>query len=56
MKFLTLDSLVLVSVVIITELFWLGKAGLIWLVTGYALVVALQFAPLLIYKEGIDNG
>lgn len=56
MKFLILDSLVLVFVVIITELFWLGKAGLIWLVTGYALVVALQIIPLLVSKEEINHG
>ncbi|UCH42960.1 MAG: hypothetical protein JSW16_09185 [Dehalococcoidales bacterium] len=56
MKTLLLDCLVLVLVVVITELFWLGKADLAWLITGYALAVALQFVPLLIYKGEIDNG
>lgn len=56
MKTILLDCLALVFAVIITELFWLGKTGLSWLVAGYALVVALQIIPLLVYKEEIDNG
>jgi len=56
MKFLILDSLALVFAVIITELFWLGKAGLGWLVAGYALVMVLQLVPMLVYKEEINHG
>ncbi len=56
MKFLLLDSLAIVFVVIITELFWLGRAGLTWLVIGYALVLVLQIMPFIIYREETKDG
>lgn len=56
MKFLLLDSLAIVFVVVITELFWLGRANLTWMIIGYVLVLVLQVMPFIIYREETKDG
>ena len=51
MKSLLWASLIIVIIVTITELAWLGKTGLAWVILGLAVAVGLQAVYLLRKKD-----
>ena len=50
MKILLWASLIIVIVIVITELFWLGKSSLAWVIIGLAVAIGLQAVYLIIKK------
>ncbi len=50
MKYLLWTSLIIVVVLAISELAWIGKSDLAWVILGLAIAVGLQAAYLLFKK------
>jgi len=50
MKGLLWASLVVVIIIVIQELFWLGKSDLAWVILGLAVAIGLQTVYLLTKK------
>lgn len=55
MKFLALDCLVVFLLVVVTELFRLGKASLTWVAIMFALAAGLQLVQILVDKEETED-
>jgi len=52
MKGLLWASLTIVIIIVIQELFWLGKSELAWVILGLAVAMGLQVVYLLIREKG----
>lgn len=51
MKILLWASLIIVIIIIINELFWIGKSDLAWVIIGLAVAMGLQAVYLLAKKK-----
>ena len=50
MKILLWAALIIVIIIVINELFWIGKSELAWVIIGLAVAMGLQVVYLLIKK------
>ncbi len=51
MKGLLWASLLIVIIIIINEIFWIGKSDLAWVIIGLAVAMGLQAVYLLVKKK-----